>query len=255
PPSGRARALAVHESFGSIVAHVAEVSVDGGTIRVHRVVAAIDCGVCVTPLGVRAQMDSGIAFGLSAALHGKLTMKEGRVQESTSHDDGVLRMHEMPQVETYIVDSREKPGGAGEPGTPPIAPAVANAVFALTGQRLRDLPPRLEISGGTPCRRPKWPRRPPPPPSPWAPRAARAPAPRRPLTRAWRPSPPYRPSSSIRAARTATSPATHRCSSTPASPTPRTSCAGRPVSGSPACAARPATRTPTRRRATVRTPR
>jgi isoquinoline 1-oxidoreductase beta subunit len=143
PPAGRARGLAVHESFGSIVAHVAEVSVEDGRIRVHRMVCAIDCGVCVNPLGVAAQMESAVAFGLSAALHGELTMKEGRVQESNFHDYRVLRLHEMPQVEVHIVESREKSGGAGEPGTPPVAPAVANAVFALTGKRLRELPLRL----------------------------------------------------------------------------------------------------------------
>jgi isoquinoline 1-oxidoreductase beta subunit len=146
-PKGRARGLAVHESFGSIVAHVAEVSVDAGRIRVHRVVCAIDCGVCINPLGVRAQMESGIAYGLSAALHGELTIKEGRVLESNFHDYRILRLHEMPQVEVHIVASKEKSGGAGEPGTPPIAPAVANAVFALTGKRLRELPFRLEERG------------------------------------------------------------------------------------------------------------
>ncbi|HSS77198.1 MAG TPA: xanthine dehydrogenase family protein molybdopterin-binding subunit [Thermoanaerobaculia bacterium] len=143
PPAGRARGLAVHESFGSIVSQVAEVSVDQGHIRVHRVTCAIDCGVCVNPLGVRAQMESGIAFGLGAALHSELTMKEGRVLESNFHDYRILRLHELPQVDVYIVPSHEKSGGAGEPGTPPIAPAVANAVFALTGKRLRDLPLRL----------------------------------------------------------------------------------------------------------------
>jgi isoquinoline 1-oxidoreductase beta subunit len=142
-PPGRARGLAVHESFGSIVAQVAEVSVDGGRIRVHRVVAAIDCGVYVNPLGVRAQVESAIAFGLGAALHGELNIREGRVQESNFHDYRILRLHEMPQVEVHIVESREKSGGVGEPGTPPIAPAVANAVFALTGKRLRELPFRL----------------------------------------------------------------------------------------------------------------
>ncbi len=143
PAAGRARGLAVHESFGSIVAYVAEVSVDGSRINVHRVVGAIDCGICVNPLGVRAQIESGIAFGLGAALHSQLTIKEGRVVESNFHDYQVLRLHEMPRVEVHIVDSREKSGGAGEPGTPPIAPAVANAVFALTGRRLRELPLRL----------------------------------------------------------------------------------------------------------------
>jgi isoquinoline 1-oxidoreductase subunit beta len=147
PPKGRARGLAVHESFGSIVAQVAEVSVENGHIRVHRVVCAIDCGVCINPLGVKAQMESGIAYGLGAALHGELNMKEGRVIESNFHDYRILRLHEMPQVEVHIVNSKEKSGGAGEPGTPPIAPAVANAVFALTGQRLRELPFRLEGRG------------------------------------------------------------------------------------------------------------
>jgi isoquinoline 1-oxidoreductase beta subunit len=143
PPPGRARGMAVHESFGSIVAHVAEVSVDAGRIRVHRVTSAIDCGTVVNPLGVRAQVESGVAFGLGAALHSELTLERGRVVESNFHDYQVLRLHEMPRVEVHIVDSRERPGGVGEPGLPPIAPAVANAVFALTGQRLRRLPLRL----------------------------------------------------------------------------------------------------------------
>jgi isoquinoline 1-oxidoreductase beta subunit len=143
PPPGRGRGLAVHESFGSIVAYVAEVAVEAGQIRVHRVTAAIDCGICVNPLGVRAQIESGLAFGLGAALHSELTIKQGRVVESNFHDYQILRLDEMPRVEVHIVDSREKSGGAGEPGTPPIAPAVANAVFALTGQRLRRLPLRL----------------------------------------------------------------------------------------------------------------
>ena len=142
-PPGRGRGLAVHESFGSIVAYVAEVAVEEGQIRVHRVTAAIDCGICVNPLGVRAQVESGLAFGLGAALHSELTMKEGRVVESNFHDYQVLRLHEMPRVDVHVVRSRERAGGAGEPGTPPIAPAVANAVFALTGQRLRRLPLRL----------------------------------------------------------------------------------------------------------------
>jgi len=143
PPAGRARGLAVHESFGSIVAQVAEVGIEKGQIRVHRVTCAIDCGVYVNPLGVRAQLESAVAFGLGAALHSELTIKEGRVVESNFHDYRVLRLHEMPQVEVHIVESKEKSGGVGEPGTPPIAPAVANAVFALTGKRLRELPFRL----------------------------------------------------------------------------------------------------------------
>ena len=142
-PAGHAAGVAVHESFGSVVAQVAEVSADEGRIRVHRVVCAIDCGPVVNPLGVEAQMQSGIVYGLSAALHGEITFRDGRVEQSNFHDYPVLRLHEMPQVEVVIAKSNEKMGGAGEPGTPPIAPAVANAVFALTGKRLRSLPLRL----------------------------------------------------------------------------------------------------------------
>jgi isoquinoline 1-oxidoreductase beta subunit len=145
-PKGRARGIAVHESFGSYVAQVAEVSVDKNAIRVHRVVCAIDCGLAVNPESVRAQMESGIAFGLGAALYSELTFKDGRVQQSNFHDYRVLRLDEMPMVEVYIVPTTEKMGGVGEPGVPPIAPAVANAVAALTGQRLRELPLRLPSS-------------------------------------------------------------------------------------------------------------
>jgi isoquinoline 1-oxidoreductase beta subunit len=142
-PAGRARGVAVHESFGSFVAEVAEVSVESGRIRVHRVVSAIDCGVCVNPEGVRAQIESAIVYGLSAALGSEITLKNGRVQQSNFHDYDVLRFDAMPRVEVHIAPSTERPGGAGEPGTPPVAPAVANAVFALTGKRLRRLPFRL----------------------------------------------------------------------------------------------------------------
>jgi isoquinoline 1-oxidoreductase beta subunit len=145
-PQGRARGIAVHESFGSYVAQVAEVSVENGRIRVHRVVCAIDCGIAVNPGSIAAQLDSGVAFGLGAALHSRLSFKDGQVQESNFHDYRVLRLNEMPVVETHIVPSTERPGGVGEPGTPPIAPAVANAVFALTGQRLRELP--LQLAAG-----------------------------------------------------------------------------------------------------------
>ena len=106
-------------------------------------VAAIDCGICINPAGVKAQIESGIVFGLSAALHGELTFKDGRVQQSNFHDYPILRMNEMPKIEVHIADSNEKSGGVGEPGTPPIAPAVANALFAATGKRFRELPLRL----------------------------------------------------------------------------------------------------------------
>jgi isoquinoline 1-oxidoreductase beta subunit len=143
-PKGRARGIAVHESFGSFVAQVAEVSISERAAKVHRVVCAIDCGQALNPDTIAAQMESGIGFGLSAALHGAITLKDGRVEQSNFHDYRVLRMDEMPEVETHIVPSREKPGGAGEPGTPPIAPAVCNALFALTGKRIRRLPIRSE---------------------------------------------------------------------------------------------------------------
>jgi isoquinoline 1-oxidoreductase subunit beta len=143
PANGRARGLAVVESFGSIVAEVAEVSVDKGRIRVHAVTCAVDCGTAVNPLGIEAQMQGGVVYGLSAVLHGKLTLQGGAVQESNFHDYPVLRMHEMPKVAVHIVPSNAKMGGIGEPGTAPIAPAVANAVFALTKQRLRTLPLKL----------------------------------------------------------------------------------------------------------------
>ena len=143
PPAGHARGLAVHEAFGSIVAEVAEVSVENGHIRVHAVTAAVDCGLAVNPLGVEAQVQGSIAFGLTAALHGKLTLEAGKVVESNFHDYPVLRMFEMPKIAVHIVPSDAKMGGIGEPATAPIAPAVANAVFALTKQRLRTLPLRL----------------------------------------------------------------------------------------------------------------
>ncbi|MFS2069261.1 molybdopterin cofactor-binding domain-containing protein [Pseudomonas sp. CT11-2] len=144
-PDGHALGVAVHESFGSYVAHVAEVSQDNLAIRVHRVVCAVDCGIAVNPQSIAAQMESGITFGLGFTLHSKLTFKNGQVQQSNFHDYQVLRLNEMPVVEVHIVPSTDKPGGIGEVGVPPVAPAVANAVFALTGQRLRELP--LQLSG------------------------------------------------------------------------------------------------------------
>jgi isoquinoline 1-oxidoreductase subunit beta len=139
-PTGRARGVAVHHSFESVVAHVVEASIEDGKPRVHRVVSAIDCGFAVNPMTVEAQVQSAIVFGLSAALYGAISFKDGRVEQSNFHDYPVLRMNEMPRVEVHIVPTRERPTGVGEPGTPPIAPALANALFALTGKRIRRLP-------------------------------------------------------------------------------------------------------------------
>ena len=138
---GRGRGVAVHESFGSVVAQVAEVTVSGDKITVDRVVCAVDCGIAVTPDVIRAQMQSGIGYGLSAALHGKITLTDGHVDQTNFHQYQVLRINDMPRaIEVYIVPSTNAPSGVGEPGTPPIAPAVANAVRAATGIRLHTLP-------------------------------------------------------------------------------------------------------------------
>jgi len=139
-----ARGLALHQSFGSIVAEVAEVSVGPDrTIRVHRVVCAVDCGTVVNPDGVRQQLESAVIFGLSAALHGEITLDKGRVQQSNFHQQGAVRMADCPRIEVEILPSAEPPEGLGEPGLPPLAPAVANALARLTGQRLRALPLRM----------------------------------------------------------------------------------------------------------------
>ena len=143
PAAGRAHGLALHQSFGAIVAQVAEVSVEDKNILVHKVSCAVDCGIAVNPDGVAQQIESAIVFGLSAALFGEVTIRDGAVEQRNFHDYPVLRMNQAPLVETVILKSAEPPEGMGESGTPPIAPAVANAVFALTGQRLRSLPLKL----------------------------------------------------------------------------------------------------------------
>ena len=140
-PAGRARGFAAWYSFRTYVAEVAEVSVGkDGTPRVHRVVAAIDCGTPLNPDGIAAQLEGGIVYGLGAALHEAITIDGGAVQQSNFHDFPLLTLAEMPVVETHIVPSTAPPTGTGEPGLPPIAPAVANAMFALTGKRIRKLP-------------------------------------------------------------------------------------------------------------------
>jgi isoquinoline 1-oxidoreductase beta subunit len=139
-PEGHYHGIAVHESFRSYVAQVAEVSVADGRLRVHRVTCAIDCGLAVNPGGVKAQMEGGIIFGLTAFLYGEISLEKGRVIQGNFHDYKMVRMNEAPRIDVYIVDSNEKMGGAGEPGVPPVAPAVANAIFAATGNRVRKLP-------------------------------------------------------------------------------------------------------------------
>ncbi len=142
-PAGRGRGMACHASFGSWVAEVAEVSVERGEVRVHRVVAAVDCGHVVNPDTVEAQVEGAVVYGLSAALRGEITLERGRVRQGNFDDYQPLRMEEMPAVEVHLVKSAEDPGGIGEPGLPPIAPAVANALFAATGWRFRRMPLRV----------------------------------------------------------------------------------------------------------------
>jgi isoquinoline 1-oxidoreductase subunit beta len=143
-PAGHGRGIAVTNNIGSFNAQVAEVSIDKGKLRVHRVVCAVDCGHVVNPAIVEAQIQSGIVYGLSAALKGGITIKNGRVEQQNFHQYEVLRIDEMPVVEVHIVPSQEAPGGIGEASTPTTAPAVANAIFAITGKRLRKLPVRQE---------------------------------------------------------------------------------------------------------------
>ena len=141
-PAGRARGISVHKAYGSFVAEVAEVSVSAeGKVRVHRVVCACDCGPIVNPDTIKYQMESGIVFGLTA-LKGEITIKNGRVEQGNFDTYPMLRISEMPEIEVHIVPSNDVQGGAGEPGTPPIASAVANAIFTVTGKRLRRLPIR-----------------------------------------------------------------------------------------------------------------
>jgi isoquinoline 1-oxidoreductase beta subunit len=142
-PPGVGRGIATHFSFDSYVAQVMEASVEkGGAVRVHRVVCALDCGMVINPDTVRAQMEGGIIFGLTAALKTEITLKDGRVEQGNFHDYQMLRIFESPEIEVHIVPSGENPTGVGEPGVPPVAPALANAIFAATGKRVRRLPIR-----------------------------------------------------------------------------------------------------------------
>jgi len=150
-PAGRARGAALHESFGSIVAQVVEVSLPDGPAdpaktrvpRVHRVVCVVDCGTVVNPGIVAQQMEGAILFGLAAALHGRIDIAGGVVQQKNYPDQPLITLADAPAIEVHLMPSEQPPTGVGEPGTPPVAPAVANALFVLTGKRLRDLPLRV----------------------------------------------------------------------------------------------------------------
>ena len=141
-PEGTGRGVAITESFGSVVGQVAEVTVSkDGKVKVNRVVCTVDCGNVVNPLTVEEQVESSIVFGLTAALYGKLTIERGRVLEANFDTYPMLRMSAMPKIETHLaLSGGDKWGGMGEPATPPIAPAVCNAIFAVTGKRVRRLP-------------------------------------------------------------------------------------------------------------------
>jgi isoquinoline 1-oxidoreductase beta subunit len=138
--AGRAQGLALHESFGTVVGQVVEVSIVDKQPRVHRVVCALDCGVVVHPQGVAQQVESSVVFGLSAALHGRIDIENGAVKQRNFPDYPLLTLAQTPIIETHTVRSERAPTGMGEPAVPPLAPALANALFALTGQRLRELP-------------------------------------------------------------------------------------------------------------------
>lgn len=139
-PANWGRGIAIHKSFGTIVAQVAEVEIIDGKVRPRRVVCAVDAGFAMHPDGIRAQMESGIVYGLTAAIYGEISIRNGRVLQSNFHDYRMLRMNESPDIETHIVNGGSPVGGAGEPGTPAIAPALTNAIFDATGKRIRELP-------------------------------------------------------------------------------------------------------------------
>jgi isoquinoline 1-oxidoreductase subunit beta len=143
PKSGRFRGTAIHEGYGSIVAQSAEISITQGQPTVHRAACAIDCGTALDPDGVQAQMEGGIVFGLTAALFGEITVQNGRIQQSNLDSYRLLALREAPEISVAIVNSGAAVGGVGEPGVPPIAPAVCNAILAATGQPVTRLPIRL----------------------------------------------------------------------------------------------------------------
>jgi isoquinoline 1-oxidoreductase beta subunit len=143
-PPGVGRGVSIVDNYsGTSTVQIAEASVEGGKVKVHRVVCVVDCGAVVNPAGVVQQIESGIALGLSALKSG-ITIKDGRVEQSNFHDYDIIRVDEMPKVEVHILPSTQEPGGVGRASTPGIAPAVCNAIFAATGKRIRQLPIRPE---------------------------------------------------------------------------------------------------------------
>jgi CO/xanthine dehydrogenase Mo-binding subunit len=142
-PAGRARGVALLDDRGGKVAEVAEVSIENGRVRVHKVTCVADCGQIIHPGIVEAQLSGSVIAGLTAALYGEITIEKGRAKQANFNDYPMLRMREAPPITVHVVKSHEEPGGVGEPAVPPIAPAVTNAIFALTGKRIRQLPIRL----------------------------------------------------------------------------------------------------------------
>ncbi len=140
PPSGRHQGIAFMEGYTSHIAQVAEISIERGQLRIHKITCVIDCGQTVNPRIVESQLESGIVYGLSAALWGNITLGNGRVQQSNFNDCRVLRLNEVPELDVHIIPSDAAPGGIGETGVPPVAPALCNAIFAASGKRLRSLP-------------------------------------------------------------------------------------------------------------------
>jgi isoquinoline 1-oxidoreductase beta subunit len=137
---GKFKGIAIHESFGSIVGEVAEISLTDKNIKVEKVFCVIDCGKTVNPRIIESQMQSGIVYGLTAALYGEISIKDGKVVQSNFPTYEMVKMNTMPHIEVHIMESDEAPGGVGEPGTPPIAPALTNAIFTANGERIRSLP-------------------------------------------------------------------------------------------------------------------
>ncbi|HWX28807.1 MAG TPA: molybdopterin cofactor-binding domain-containing protein, partial [Steroidobacteraceae bacterium] len=140
-PAGHFRGLALVHANGSVVVHVVELSVaDEHKVKLHRITTVVDCGVAVNPRNIRAQMEGGIVYGLSAAFYGEITIKDGAVEQSNFHDYRLIRLADTPRIDVSILESGEKPGGVGEEAVGPVAPAVVNALFAATGHRIRQLP-------------------------------------------------------------------------------------------------------------------